>query len=221
MGTGDIDIVLNELDALVNIDFQTKAVNQKLKKLTIIRLGTSGAVQPDIPIGSLVLSQRAVGFDNVLYFYRTDGFLDLPFGVALREYLQMPPELNVPYVATADAALHNMFCKHEEYISGITGTNSGFYGPQGRLLRAPICGSNWIDRIEHFSFEGQRITNFDMETAAIVGLAGLMGHHAMSINAIIANRVAGTFAEDTDVIIDNMIRKSIAVVVQNYSTSTH
>lgn len=234
MGTDNIDIMLNELDALVNIDFKTKLIKSPLKQLSVIRLGTSGASQPDISIGSLVVSSRAVGFDNLMHFYKNGPHLDSNFSDALKEHLKMPELMSYPYVTTADQSLVTQLTEHNNNTTadsksymrvGITATNSGFYGPQCRCLRAPLRFPSFMDSITSFSYTGpypspsipleqkeQYITNFDMETAALLGLAQVMGHKATAVNVILANRTTGVFLENTKDAIDHMIQVTLDIM---------
>jgi len=206
MGTDNIDIVLTELDALVNVDLKTLKPKKKLTSLRIIRLGTSGAAQPDIPLGSFLLSKKAVGFDNLLHFYSCDAHLDIPFALALQEQLGLNEHLNTPYVVSANKQLIDRFST-VGFVKGITATHSGFYGPQGRRIRIATQYPDWNDRLESFDYLGQKISNLEMETAGIYGLSAIMGHQALSVNAIIANRTWGTFSDHPERVIDSMIRK--------------
>ncbi len=205
IGTDNIDIVLNELDALVNIDFSTRLVNPQLKSLDIIRIGTSGAVQADIPIDSVLLSSAAFGLDPLMHYYQyqlSDGQQTLlnAFKAAL------PDDANIsPYVAFADKTLlHKLGTGLPQ---GITITAPGFYAPQGRQVRAVSAIPQLMDIIQQFNFEGQRITNLEMETAGIYGLTGSLGHKALSYNVILANRVTQNFSKQPAKIMDHYIKQ--------------
>jgi len=212
IGVDNIDIVLNELDALVNIDFTTRSVKKELTSLTLVRIGTSGAIQPDIPIDSFLMSRSAIGFDNLLHFYATEDELDTAFSEAFKKHTRWNNENASPYVVDADTSLLNLFTS-EEMLEGITGTNVGFYGPQGRILRLSLQDTALNDKIASFSYHGKKITNLEMETAAMYGLAKLMGHRALSLNAIIANRALGTFSGDSMRTIDRLIQYTLETLV--------
>ena len=205
IGTDNIDIVLNELDALVNIDFQTRQIKEKKTSLNVIRIGTSGSIQKDIPVDSIVVSELAVGFDSLLHFYQSDDVQLQEYNEALEDHLQTYERNSKPYVVPADASLVEKFLTPEVY-PGFTGSNVGFYAPQGRVLRLPLRDDNMKDKLAEFSFKGKKITNLEMETSAIFGLSKMLGHKALSINAIIANRATGNFTKDGALAVDNTIR---------------
>lgn len=213
IGTDNIDIVLNELDALVNIDFEFRKIKEKLTSLTIIRIGTSGAIQDNIPVDSLVMSEKAIGFDNLLHFYGNISFLDTGFSEAFVKHTQWNAKNSVPYVVSADESLVNLFSS-EAVINGITGTNAGFYGPQGRVLRLQLETPDLIDKIVSFEYKGKKISNFEMETSAIYGMARLMGHRALSLNAIIADRSHRTFSEEPEETIEKLIIHTLSVLTK-------
>jgi len=204
IGTDNIDIVFNELDALVNIDFESRTIKNELTSLNIIRIGTSGAIQNDIPIDSFLVSETAVGFDSLLHFYKNEGVQDLEFSKVLIEHLKLPSENGTPYVVKSDEKLLSHF-SDSKYYKGITVTNCGFYGPQGRMLRLALSNPNLNDLLASFNYSGKRITNLEMETAGIYGLSKLLGHRAISLNAIVANRATGEFSKDPAGTIDNLI----------------
>lgn len=206
MGTDNIDIVLTELDALVNIDLKTMKPKKNTTSLTIVRMGTSGAAQDNIPVGSLLISTKAVGFDNLLHFYPCDDLIDIAFARALQEQLDLDAHLNTPYVIAGNNELIQRFSK-EGFLQGVTATHPGFYGPQGRSIRIQSQYPDWNERLKAFDYLGQKITNLEMETAGIYGMAALMGHKALSVNAILANRIQGTFSDNPDKVVDSMIRK--------------
>lgn len=217
IGTDNIDIVLNELDALVNIDFDTRDVKEQLTSLEIIRIGTSGAIQPEIPLDSFVVSEKAIGFDSLLHFYASQEVQDLAFSTALVEDLKLPSQSGVPYVVSADDDLASKFTK--DFLGGITLTNCGFYGPQGRVLRIPLQDPKLNEKIAGFSFAGRKITNLEMETSGIYGLSKLLGHRAVSLNAIVANRATGEFSIKPVNTVDHLIELALnRLVDQAYLT---
>lgn len=209
MGTDNIDIVFNELDALFNMDLQTGIPLPTLTPLTFIRLGTSGAVQPDIPLNSLIAAQTAIGFDSLLHYYDLP---DHPMAVALRDYLSLSESLSHPYGTDADPKLLSA-CNDLGVLNGVIATNSGFYGPQLRQLRLQIKKMYSLNQLIEFSFRNQSITHFDMESSGIYGLSQLMGHRAVSISTILANRARGTFSSDPTEAVEKMITKVLEGVV--------
>jgi uridine phosphorylase len=205
IGTDNIDIVFNELDALVNIDFSKRSVNQTLRSLNIIRIGTSGAVQADIAIDSLLLSSAAFGLDPLMHYYKQtlsgkEQDLLNAFKTTLPAYAILSP-----YIASAGANLLAKLGNGEQ--QGITITAPGFYSPQGRQVRAVAAIPNLMNIIQQFNFEGQRITNLEMETAGIYGLATSLGHQAVSCNVILANRVTQKFSMQPAKIMDHYIKQ--------------
>lgn len=195
IGTDNIDIVVNELDALANIDFKTRTVKNTHKKLTLVRLGTSGAMQPNIPIDSLLLTEISIGFDGLLNFYEgRDEVSELDIERAFLSHTKWNPLCAKPYFTYSSERLVNLFS--EFTIKGMTISAPGFYGPQGRVLRLPLADPLLNDKIESFSFNGRNITNFEMESSAINGLSKLLGHDSVTICAIIANRVLKQATKD-------------------------
>lgn len=188
IGGDNIDIVVNELDALANIDFATRQVKDTFRQLNIVRIGTSGGLQPDLPVGSFVIAEVGIGFDGVLNFYagRND-VCDLDFERHFCQAVGWNPLWAKPYVAPADAELVARI-GHDDMKRGCTISANGFYGPQGRQLRLPLADPELNHKIEAFSYNGRRITNYEMESAALQGLCRMMGHRAMTVCAIIANR---------------------------------
>ena len=213
IGTDNIDIVFNELDALVNIDFKTKEIKPELTSLDIIRIGTSGAIQSGIPVDSFVVSETGIGFDSMLHFYDSDKIKDHDFSRALVQQLDYSPNLGIPYVVACNEDLASKFS--EGFFRGATLTNCGFYGPQGRVLRLPLKDPLLNDKIAAFSYNGSRITNLEMETAGMYGLAKLMGHRSVSLNAIIANRATREFTRDSKATVDQLIRKTLDILALN------
>ena len=188
IGTDNIDIVMNELDALSNIDFETRTEKAGFRQLTIIRIGTSGGMQSEIPLGSFLISEKSIGFDGMLNFYAgRDSVSDLEFEEAMKKHLQWNPQLAAPYVVNADTELINRIGK-DDMFRGVTISANGFYGPQGRVLRIDLADMQINDKIESFRFGKYKITNYEMEGSAIAGLSKLMGHKAMTVCCIIANR---------------------------------
>lgn len=208
IGTDNIDIVFNELDALVNIDFESRKVKESLTSLDIIRIGTSGSIQANIPIDSFLISEIAVGFDSLLHFYKSEKIQDKLFSQALKEHLQFSNDHGASYVVNASSALLSHF-EDSVYFKGTTVTNCGFYGPQGRVLRLPLSNPNLNDRLASFNYAEKRITNLEMETAGIYGLSQLLGHRALSLNAIVANRATGEFSKNPAATVEKLITDAL------------
>jgi uridine phosphorylase len=196
IGTDNIDIVLNELDALVNIDLKTGIPKQEPISLSIVRLGTSGGLRQDIPAGSAVMAETAIGFDGLLHFYSGyEWMLDTRLSDSLVEYLEWPDTLAYPYAVNASKELLEIF-QMENFIKGITISAPGFYAPQGRQLRLETFDSEINNKLAEFSLMGRTLSNYEMESSAIYGLSALLGHKALSICLIIGNRVTGEFVND-------------------------
>ena len=192
IGADNIDIVMNELDALVNIDLHTKEIKQQKKSLNIVRIGTSGSVQADVPVHSFVISEMSLGIDGVLRFYKNkETVCDADFEDAFIAACHWTPRAARPYAVKASGELVNKLHTEGVTVKGVTLTANGFYGPQGRVLRLPIEMPTVNDEIARFSFGNYKIVNYEMESAAIAGLAALMGHQATTICLIIANRATG------------------------------
>ncbi|GGH42117.1 phosphorylase [Mangrovimonas yunxiaonensis] len=213
IGTDNIDIVLNELDALVNINFETREVNPSPTSLDIVRIGTSGSIQADIPVDSFLLSEYAVGFDSLLHFYKSDHVLDVSISEALVKHLNWHKSKSTPYVVSGSSALLDRLTSKKTHI-GFTATNVGFYGPQGRVLRLAVQDSELNDKLASFNHQGLKVTNMEMETAGIYGLAALLGHKALSLNAIIANRPLGEFSKYPKKITEALIRYTLEKLTQ-------
>lgn len=206
IGTDNIDIVMNELDALANIDFATRTEKETHRTLEIVRIGTCGAMQEDIPLGAFLVSVKSVGFDGVLAFYDgRDRIADLGFEEALVDYIHYPAKAARPYIVAADPELVERIAGDDMY-RGCTIAANGFYGPQGRVLRCDIAVQDINERISAFRYEGQRITNYEMEGSAIAGLALLMGHKAMTVCCVIAQRKAEAANTDYKPRIKELIR---------------
>lgn len=214
IGTDNIDIALNELDALVNIDFNTREIKPTLTSLNFIRIGTSGALQPEIPVDNFIASTHGLGIDNLLNFYRLEqNDEEKQLVHSFVTSTQLHSQVGLPYIAGASASLIKHFVK--DFYQGITVTCPGFYGPQGRVLRLGIGNPELINRLTQFRFGQHRITNFEMETSAIYGLSRLLGHNCLSLNAIIANRVRKEFSKDGKKAVENLIVKVLEIVAQN------
>ena len=209
IGTDNIDIVFNELDALVNIDFQSRTVKSKLTSLNIIRVGTSGAVQPDVPMGTILASSFGLGMDALMNYYVQE--LSEEETILLKDVENHFKDLkNIhPYLTAASSTLLNTIGKNME--KGITVTAPGFYAPQGRQVRAKNAVPNFIGLINSFKSGNNRITNLEMETAGIYALARILGHNALSVNAILASRVKLEFSNEPNVIVE----KAIKMVLEN------
>ncbi len=205
IGPDNIDIVLNELDALANIDMSTRQVKQNLQSLNIVRLGTSGSLQADIPVDSFVASTHGLGIDNLLHFYRLKQ--NEEESLLIQSFLtqtQIQNQTGLPYISSAAPSLLKYFAN--PFHQGITVTCPGFYGPQGRVLRLGLQNPDLVNRLTSFRFGAHRISNFEMETAAIYGLGRLMGHHCLALNVIVANRVLQQFSKNAAVQIDRLIQ---------------
>ncbi len=215
IGPDNIDIVMNELDALVNIDFDTRTINKELKSLNIIRLGTSGALQADIPVDSFVASTHGLGIDNLLNFYRMEhDEEEVQLLNAFISQTQLHTATGNPYVSRASASLLKHFVNG--FHQGITVTCPGFYGPQGRVLRLGVKNPQLIDRLTAFSYGNHRITNFEMETSAIFGLGKLLGHHCLALNVIVANRIQKEFSKDGKAAVEKLIQKFIEIFASEF-----
>ncbi len=210
IGPDNIDIVLNELDALANIDFTTREIKKNLTSLNIIRLGTSGSLQADIPVDSFVASTHGLGVDNLLNFYRHEqNDEEQQLLHSFITHTQIHGQIGNPYISSGAGSLVKHFVK--DFHHGITVTCPGFYGPQGRILRLGIRNPELINRLTDFRFGQHRITNFEMETSAIYGLGKLLGHNCLAINAIVANRVKKEFSKDGKALVENLIKKFIDI----------
>lgn len=214
IGPDNIDIVMNELDALVNIDFETRQIKQKLKALNIIRIGTSGSLQADIPVDSFVASTHGLGIDNLLNFYRHDQNDEEKHLLhSFVTHTQMHGQMSHPYISSAAGSLIRHFVNG--FHQGITVTCPGFYGPQGRVLRLGLKNPDLVNRLTEFRFGNHRITNFEMETSAIYGLGKLLGHNCLAINAIVANRVKKEFSKDGKAVVEDLIIEFIRIFSQS------
>ncbi|MBS1600472.1 MAG: nucleoside phosphorylase [Bacteroidetes bacterium] len=211
IGTDNIDIVLNELDALVNIDFETRSINKTLRQLNIIRVGTSGSLQEDIPVDSFVVSTHGLGIDNLLNFYRHEqNEEEKQLLQSFVTQTQLHNRFSYPYISGAAASLMKYFI--DGFHRGITVTCPGFYGPQGRMLRLGLSNPNLIDRLTQFRFGRHLISNFEMETAGLYGLSKILGHHCLSLSAIVANRISKEFSKDGNAVVEKLIEKTLSII---------
>lgn len=213
IGPDNIDIVMNELDALVNIDLETRTPKANLTSLNIIRIGTSGSLQEDIPVDSFVMAKFGLGLDNMLRSYLIDEVSDIPMENAFIAHTNWDLKKGRPYVIPCSEKLEKVIESNKMH-KGITATAGGFYGPQGRVLRLNIQDESLNGKMDNFKFEGNRITNLEMETGAIYGLGKLLGHNCLSLNAIIANRASGTFSEDPYKAVDELIAYTLDKLAQ-------
>lgn len=209
IGPDNIDIVLNEIDALVNIDFETRMVKNELTQLQIFRLGTSGSLQEEIPVDAFVAGTHGLGLDNLLTYYRREQN-DEENAIIQQFVTHTQLSETHPYIFSCSPTLLKNFV--DGFHHGITVTCPGFYGPQGRVLRLGLAYPELIDRLTTFSLGSHRISNFEMESSAIYGLGRLMGHQCLSLNAIVANRVSKKFSSDSYKAIENLIVKALGII---------
>ena len=210
IGPDNIDIVVNELDALVNIDFNTRQIKPSLTSLNIIRIGTSGSLQADIPVDSFVASTHGLGIDNLLNFYRHEhNEEENQLLHSFVTHTQMHGQIGNPYISSGAGSLIKHFVSG--FHQGITVTCPGFYGPQGRILRLGVRNPGLINRLTDFRFGQHQITNFEMETSAIYGLGKLLGHNCLAVNAIVANRVKQEFSKDGKGAVEKLIEKFVGI----------
>lgn len=211
IGTDNIDIVLNELDALANIDFETRTIRPELRRLKIVRVGTSGSLQADIPVDAFVASTHGLGIDNLMNFYRQqNNDEELAIVQEFINHTKIGQHVSVPSIASAAPMLQKYFV--EGFHQGITVTCPGFYGPQGRVLRLGLQYPELVDQLTSFRYGNHRISNFEMETAAIYGLGKLLNHYCLSLNAIVANRVKQEFSKDGAKAVETLIVKSLEIL---------
>jgi uridine phosphorylase len=211
IGPDNIDIVMNELDALVNIDFETRTIKEQLTPLNIIRVGTSGSLQKEIPVDSFVASTHGLGLDNLMNFYQhTSNEEEKQLLHSFNTHTQLHQGVTSAYITGAGVSLLKEFV--DGYHQGITVTCPGFYGPQGRVLRMGLTQPQLIDRLTTFSFGQHRISNFEMETSAIYGMGKVLGHHCLSLSAIVANRISKEFSSDGGMAVENLIKKTLEII---------
>lgn len=213
IGPDNIDIVLNELDALVNIDLETRTIKPTHTSLNIVRIGTSGSLQSDIPVDSFVLAKYGLGFDGMLHSYECEQVLEKDVEDAFIKHTNWSPRKSRPYAVKNSDKLEAKLSSDQTFL-GFTATAVGFYGPQGRVLRLAIQDPELNNKIDNFNYNGVRVTNLEMETSAIYGLAKLLGHHACSMNAIIANRANGTFSDDYQSVVEKLITYTLDKLVE-------
>ena len=204
IGPDNIDIVLNELDALVNIDFNTREIKATKTSLSIVRIGTSGALQPDIDVDSFVISSYGMDINGMLQSYKIDAIKHADIEAAFVKHTQWSPQKPYPVIIENSKQLEAKL-KSDQTLNGLTATCGGFYGPQGRVLRLELQDDSLNHKMDSFDYKGLRVTNFEMETSAIYGLSKLLGHKACSMNAILANRALGTFSKTPLATIDKLI----------------
>jgi len=214
IGTDNIDIVLNELDALVNIDFETRQRKSRTISLNLIRIGTSGAIQEDIEPGSYVVSKSVIGFDGLLNFYKNrNDVSNLNLEKDFKKHSVWPDILASPYCVDVNNELYSIF--KNTFIPGITISANGFYAPQGRELRADIAFPEMFNQLHKFKYNSERITNFEMECSALYGLSKILGHKALTVCAIIANRSKKTYLGDYSLAITNLIKTVLSGITEN------
>ncbi len=208
IGPDNIDIVLNELDALVNIDLESRTLKPNLTSLQIVRVGTSGSLQREIPVDSFVASTHGLGLDNLMHFYKFENNSeDKQLLQAFQTHVQMNNGGILPYINGASSKLLKHFTHNIHH--GITVTCPGFYGPQGRVLRMGLSHPNLIDLLTSFHFGNHRISNFEMETSALYGMSKVLGHHCLSLSAIVANRISKEFSKDGNAAVENLIKLTL------------
>ena len=213
IGPDNIDIVMNELDALVNIDLDTRKPKASLKSLNIVRVGTSGSLQVDVPVDSFVLSTHGLDLNGMLHFYQIEGITNPEMEEAFISHTNWSPNKARPIVISNSKELESKL-EGTETFKGVTATAGGFYGPQGRVLRLPLEDESLNSKMDNFEHKGIRITNFEMETSVIYGMSKLLGHHAVSLNAIIANRASGQFSQDPGKVVNELIQYTLNKLVQ-------
>ena len=206
IGCDNIDIVLNELDALANINFETRKENAKLRPLTLVRIGTCGGLQPNTPIGTFIASEKSIGFDGLLNYYANRDKLDVAFEKEFKKQVNWNPQLGNPYVADADKELLEQIAQ-DDMVRGVTIACGGFFGPQGRRLRIPLADPQLHEKIVKFEYNRYKITNFEMESSALAGLAQHMGHKAVTCCMVIANRIQKEANSGYKNTIDGLIKK--------------
>ncbi|NNE31447.1 MAG: nucleoside phosphorylase [Winogradskyella sp.] len=212
IGPDNIDIVLNELDALVNIDLTTRQPKTELTSLNIIRIGTSGSLQKDIPVDAFLMSTHALDVNGMLHFYQIEGISNPMIEDAFIKHTNWDKNKARPIIINNSKYLEKYF-ENEAVFKGMTGTAGGFYGPQGRVLRLPLHDAGLNNKLDSFSYKDFRITNFEMETSVIYGLSKLLGHEALSLNAIIANRATGDFSKAPKKTVEKLIQYALERIV--------
>ena len=218
IGPDNIDIVINELDALANIDLETRMIKDKITSLNIIRVGTSGSLQQEIPVDSFVASTHGLGLDNLMNFYlQNNNEEEKRIIQAFNTHTQMHQGISAPYISTAGMSLLKHFVGG--FHQGITVTCPGFYGPQGRVLRMGLTHPELIDQLTTFVFGNHRISNFEMETSAIYGMGKVLGHQCLSLSAIVANRISQEFSKDGNAVVERLIKASLEIIESEVGNS--
>ena len=218
IGPDNIDIVINELDALANIDLETRMIKDKITSLNIIRVGTSGSLQQEIPVDSFVASTHGLGLDNLMNFYlQNNNEEEKRIIQAFNTHTQMHQGISAPYISTAGMSLLKHFVGG--FHQGITVTCPGFYGPQGRVLRMGLTHPELIDQLTTFVFGNHRISNFEMETSAIYGMGKVLGHQCLSLSAIVANRISKEFSKDGNAVVERLIKATLEIVESEVGSS--
>jgi uridine phosphorylase len=211
IGTDNIDIVVNELDALANIDFASRTIRDNLSRLTIIRVGTCGSLQLEIPVDDFVTSTHGIGIDNLLNFYRhAQNEEEKQLLHSFVTQTQLHNRFSNPYIASASGSLMKNFV--DGFRLGITVTCPGFYGPQGRILRLGLSNPDLVNRLTQFQYGQHRIANFEMETSALYGLCNLLGHHCLSLNAVVANRVRNEFSKNPGATVEKLVQQAVEII---------
>lgn len=213
IGPDNIDIVLNELDALFNIDLETRQPKRDLTSLEIIRVGTSGSLQADIPVDSFILSTHGLDLNGLLHSYKIESITNPDIEDAFIKHTHWHPNKSKPIVIKNSETLQKKL-ESDQVFKGLTATAGGFYGPQGRVLRLEIQDETLNNKMDHFNFKGLKITNLEMETSAIYGLSKLLGHQAVSLNAVIANRANGTFSKNPSQVVENLITYTLNKIIE-------
>jgi uridine phosphorylase len=214
IGTDNIDIVLNELDALVNIDLENRVIKKDLKSLNFIRIGTSGCLRPEIPVDSFLVSDYAIGLDGLLNFYKNEySHKEISLLTSIQKsFYDAQINLGIQTQVASGSELLLDYFRHSEFFHGITVTATGFYAPQSRQLRAEAVAQNLFSVFEKVEFEDLKITNLEMETAGIYGLSKILGHHAISLSALVANRARGSFSANPEKTVETLIYKTLEIV---------
>ncbi len=213
IGTDNIDIVMTELDALANIDFETRLPREEHRSLNILRIGTCGAIQPDIPLGAFIFSEISIGCDGLLNWYADrDKIALLDYEEAFKRHVGWAPHLTDPYFVRCGEAMRGRFVGQEDFLFGMTVSAPGFYGPQGRVLRLQLAMPDMVSRFESFRYDGRRIANFEMESSAIAGMAAHLGHNAATVCCAIANRYLGSSNVDYKALVASLIYRSLELI---------
>lgn len=215
IGPDNIDIAINEIDALANIDFGSRTIRNSLSSFNLVRLGTSGSLQAEIPVDSFVAGTHGLGFDNLMHFYqRENSAAELALVEAFKTHTGLASGNVLPYLYESSEVLLSIF--QPGYVQGITIGCPGFFGPQGRILRLPLAYPGLIEKLSSFKHDNHYISNFEMESSAIYGLGRLLGHQCISLNVIVANRVIKEFSKDSAKAVDELIRHSLNIIADEF-----